>query len=70
MFSEQELSSKNIMKGKWKRVSHRGNGPVDGRKTNEETERVRGIYTLLNSNQVIDQKKSAANNNVNEKGIS
>ena len=37
------------------RVSPRGNRPVDGRKTNEENERVRGIYTLLYSNRVIDQ---------------
>ena len=45
------------MKGKWKRVSRRGNRhrPVDGRKANEENERVRGIYTLLYSNRVIDQ---------------
>ena len=57
------------MKGKWKRVSPRGNRPVDGRKANEENERARGIYTLIYSNRVIDQKESAANNNVNEEGI-
>ena len=43
------------MKGKWKKVSPRGNRPVDGRKANEENERVRGIYTLLYNNRVIDQ---------------
>ena len=43
------------MKGKWKSVSPRGNRPVGGRKANEENERVRGIYTLLYSNRVIDQ---------------
>ena len=57
------------MKGKWKRVSPRGNRPVDGRKANEENERVRGFYTLLYSNRIIDEKESAANNNVNEEGI-
>ena len=49
------------MRGKWERVSHRGIRPVDGRKENEEYERVRGIYTLLYSNRAIDQKESAAN---------
>ena len=44
-----------MMGGKWERVSPRGNRPVDGRKANEENERVRGIYTLLYSNRVIDQ---------------
>ena len=43
------------MKGKWKRVSARGKRPFDGRKANEENERVRGFYTLLYSNGVIDQ---------------
>ena len=43
------------MKGKWKRVSPGGNRPVDGRKANEQIEGVRGIYTLLYSNRVIDQ---------------
>ena len=43
------------MKGKWKKFSPRGNRSVDGRKTNEENERVRAIYTLLYSNRVIDQ---------------
>ena len=44
-----------MMRGKWKRVSPRGIRPVDGRRANEEDERVRGIYTLLHSNRVIDQ---------------
>ena len=43
------------MRRKWERVSPRGIRPVDGRKANEENERVRGIYTLLYSNRVIDQ---------------
>ena len=57
------------MKGKWKRVPARGKRPVDGRKANEENERVRGFYTLLYSNRVTDQKESNAKNNVNEEGI-
>ena len=44
-----------MMRGKWERVSPRGIRPVDGRKGNEENGRVRGIYTLLNSNRAIDQ---------------
>ena len=55
MFSEQELSSRNMMRGKWKRVSLRGIRPVDGRKANEKYKKVRGICTLLYSNRVIDQ---------------
>ena len=42
------------MKGKRKRVSPQGNRPVDSREANEENERVRGTYTLLYSNRVID----------------
>ena len=44
-----------MMRGKWERVSPRGIRLVDGRKANEGNERVRGIYTLLCSNRVIDQ---------------
>ena len=44
-----------MMRGKSERVSPRGIRPVDGRKKNEENERVRGIYTLLYSNRAIDQ---------------
>ena len=44
-----------MMRGKCERVSPRGIRPVDGRKENEENERVRGIYTLLYSNRAIDQ---------------
>ena len=55
-----------MMRGKWKTVAPRGIRPVGDRKANEENERVRGIYTLLYSNRVIDKEKSAANNNVNE----
>ena len=44
-----------MMRGKWERVSPRGSRPVDGRKENEENERVRDIYTLLYSNRPIDQ---------------
>ena len=44
-----------MMRGKWERVSPRGIRPVDGRKENEENERVRCIYTLFYSNRVIDQ---------------
>ena len=55
-----------MLRGKWERVSPRGIRPVDGRKENEENERVRGIYTLLSSNRAIDQQESAANNNVNK----
>ena len=36
-----------MIRGKWKRVSPGGIRPVDGRKANEKSERVRGIYTLL-----------------------
>ena len=43
------------MKGKWQAVSPRRYRPVDGREENEENERVRGIYTVLYSNRVIDQ---------------
>ena len=57
------------MTGKWKRVSPRGTRPVGGRKENEENERVRGIYTLLYNNRVIDLQESAANNNAYEVGI-
>ena len=55
-----------MMRGKWERVSPRGIRPVDGRKKNEQSEKVRGIYTLLYSNRIIDQKESAASINVNE----
>ena len=44
-----------MMRGKWESVLPRGIRPVDGRKENEENERVRGIYTLLYSNRAIDQ---------------
>ena len=44
-----------MMRGKWERVSPRGIRPVDGRKDNEENERVRGIYILLYSNRATDQ---------------
>ena len=55
IISEQELSSSNMIRGKWERVSPRGIRPVDGRKENEENERVRVNYTLLYSNRTIDQ---------------
>ena len=44
-----------MMRGKWERVPPQEIRPVDGRKANEGNERVRGIYTLLYSNRVIDQ---------------
>ena len=44
-----------MMRGKWERVWPRGIRPVDGRKVNEENERVWSILTLLYSNRAIDQ---------------
>ena len=49
------MNPKIMMRGKWKRVSPRGIRSVDDRKASEWYERVRGIYTLLRRNRVIDQ---------------
>ena len=60
-FQSENEALENMMRGKWEGVSPRRIRPVDGRKENEENERVRGIYTRLQSNRAIDQWDSAAN---------
>ena len=41
------LNSRLMMRGKWKRVSPRGNRLVDGRQNLSRTESVRGIFIRI-----------------------